>query len=125
MNLRDRFRAKSPSPAATTPTGENGRPVATEPAAERMPAAEINDRRHGLKARVHRRMVERLRSIAEEHSFERVSAAHKGAGKMVRAASPGGWRTNLTAEEQQAMLDIMGDKLAELRYLPRPGAVAA
>jgi hypothetical protein len=68
---------------------------------------------------------QRLRAIAEEHSFERMSAADKGAGKVVRAASPGAWRTNLTAEEQQAMLDIMGDKLADLRYLPGPGAVAA
>jgi pilus assembly protein CpaF len=59
MNLRDRFRAKNTSPASA-PNGDNGRHVATAPAAERVPAAEIHDRRHGLKARVHRLMVERL-----------------------------------------------------------------
>ncbi len=59
----------------------------------------------------------RLEAIAEEQSFERVSAAEKGGGKEVRAAKPGGWRVNLSAEEQRVMLEIMGEKLAELRYI--------
>jgi hypothetical protein len=66
---------------------------------------------------------DRLRSIADAHAYERVSAAEKGTGKVVRAASPGAWRSNLSAEEQRALLEIMGDKLAELRYLA--GAAAA
>lgn len=66
---------------------------------------------------------EQLTSIAEAHSYERLSEEEKGSGKVVRAASPGGWRRNLSAEEQEAMLEIMGDKLVELRYIP--GAIAA
>jgi Sulfotransferase family len=65
----------------------------------------------------------RLAAIADAHSYERVAAEEKGQGKVVRAASPGGWRRNLSAEEQEAMLEIMGDKLVELRYVP--GAVRA
>jgi Sulfotransferase domain len=61
---------------------------------------------------------ERLEAIARDHSYERVSNADKGGGKEVRAAKPGGWRVNLSAEEQKAMLEIMGEKLAELRYIP-------
>ena len=41
----------------------------------------------------------------------------EGGGKEVRAAKPGGWRVNLSAEERKAMLEIMGEKLAELRYI--------
>ncbi|HMB68396.1 MAG TPA: CpaF family protein [bacterium] len=67
MNLRDRFRAKNTSPT-TAPPAENGRTGAA-PAAERVPAAEIHDRRHGLKARVHRLMVERL-NLASIDSLE-------------------------------------------------------
>jgi Sulfotransferase family len=61
---------------------------------------------------------ERLEAIARDHSYERVSSVDKGGGKEVRAAKPGGWRVNLSAEEQKAMLEIMGEKLAELRYIP-------
>ena len=67
---------------------------------------------------------ERLALIARDHSYARVSHAHKGGGKEVRAAKPGGWRVNLSAEEQKAMLEIMGDKLAELHYI-RAAAVPA
>jgi hypothetical protein len=60
----------------------------------------------------------RLAEIAEEHAYDAVSDHNKGEGKEVRAAKPGGWRANLTAEEQRAMLEIMGEKLTELRYIP-------
>jgi hypothetical protein len=60
----------------------------------------------------------RLAEIAEEHAYHAVSDHNKGEGKEVRAANPGGWRANLTAEEQGAMLEIMGEKLTELRYIP-------
>jgi Sulfotransferase family len=59
-----------------------------------------------------------LARIAAEHAYDAVSDDDKGEGKAVRSANPGGWRTNLTAEEQRAMLEIMGEKLAELRYIP-------
>jgi hypothetical protein len=66
---------------------------------------------------------DRLMTIADQQSYDKVSAAEKGGGKEVRAAKPGGWRANLSAEEQKAMLEIMGEKLAELRYIP--GATVA
>ncbi len=50
------------------------------------------------------------------NAFEAVRKRRRGPGKAVRAATPGLWRQNLTAEEQQAMHEIMGDKLRELGY---------
>jgi hypothetical protein len=60
----------------------------------------------------------RLAEIAGRHAYDAVSDDDKGEGKQVRSAKPGGWRANLTAEEQRAMLEIMGEKLTELRYIP-------
>jgi hypothetical protein len=60
----------------------------------------------------------RLAEIADRHAYDAVTDDAKGEGKEVRSAKPGGWRANLTAEEQRAMLEIMGGKLAELRYIP-------
>jgi len=65
----------------------------------------------------------RLASIAQAQSYDRVSTADKGRGKVVRAANPGGWRTSMSADEQAAMLEIMGEALAELGYVP--SAIAA
>jgi hypothetical protein len=50
------------------------------------------------------------------NDFDAFPAAAKGSGKPLRAARPGLWRENLTAEEQAAMTDIMGPQLAELGY---------
>ena len=61
---------------------------------------------------------DRLATIAEEHAYDQVAAHDKGEGKVVRAAKPGGWRVNLNPEERRAMLEIMGEKLTELRYIP-------
>ena len=66
----------------------------------------------------------RLREIADAHAYERVADSDKGSGKVVRAANPGGWRASMSAEEQRAMLEIMGPKLAELRYLAGTAAAA-
>jgi hypothetical protein len=60
----------------------------------------------------------RLTAIADELAYDAVSDDDKGEGKEVRSAKPGRWRANLTVEEQRAMLEIMGEKLAELRYIP-------
>jgi len=65
----------------------------------------------------------RLREIADARAYERVADSDKGTGKVVRAANPGGWRASMSAEEQRAMVEIMGPKLAELRYVA--GAVQA
>ncbi len=68
---------------------------------------------------------DRLERIAEEHSYERLPGEDKGDGKEVRAAEPGAWREHLTDDEQRAMHEIMGAKLAELGYLGRLAAQAA
>jgi hypothetical protein len=60
---------------------------------------------------------ERLQEAAAEHSFTSVPGSKKGDGMEIRAAEPGSWRRNLTAAEQRAMYEVMGDKLSELGYV--------
>jgi hypothetical protein len=60
---------------------------------------------------------DRLEEIVTSHAYGRVPERSKGAGKVVRAARPGGWRENMTRAERDAMLQIMGPKLEELGYL--------
>jgi Sulfotransferase family len=50
------------------------------------------------------------------NSFEDYPEDVKGKGKPLRFASPGRWRESMAAEEQAAIHEIMGDKLAELGY---------
>lgn len=57
-----------------------------------------------------------LKGIVRRNAFEAVRKRRRGPGKDVRAATPGLWRQNLSPEEQQAMHEIMGDKLRELGY---------
>ena len=57
-----------------------------------------------------------VEAIVARNAFEAVPKGRRGPGKAVRAATPGLWRENLTPEEQQAMHEIMGDKLGELGY---------
>jgi hypothetical protein len=57
-----------------------------------------------------------IQAIAARYAFGAVPKRRRGPGKAVRAATPGLWRQNLTPEEQQAMHEIMGDKLRELGY---------
>jgi hypothetical protein len=59
----------------------------------------------------------RLNRIAANREFARAARSERGGGNFMRAANPGGWRRNLSAKEQNAMLEIMGPKLAELGYL--------
>jgi hypothetical protein len=49
-------------------------------------------------------------------AMERKSGGEMGQGTFVRAASPGLWRKNLSAEEQATVHDILGEKLLELGY---------
>jgi Sulfotransferase family len=58
----------------------------------------------------------KLREVAECHAFDRTSGKQRGSGKEKRFAEPGRWRENLTAAEQAAMRELMGDKLEELGY---------
>jgi len=53
-------------------------------------------------------------AIVEQHSFDR--AAVRGPNEFVRAASPGGWRENLTADEQGMIQKIMQPTLDRFGY---------
>jgi hypothetical protein len=54
--------------------------------------------------------------LVEGQSFERLPAEHRGPDKIFRAAQPGLWRENLTAEEQAAVERVIGPKLRDLGY---------
>jgi hypothetical protein len=60
----------------------------------------------------------RLREIAVAHDYEQVPSHEKGASKEIRAAEPGGWQRHMTPAEQQAMYEVMGERLVEVGYLP-------
>jgi hypothetical protein len=60
----------------------------------------------------------RLREIAVAHDYDQVPSHEKGASKEIRAAEPGGWQQHMTAAEQQAMYEVMGERLVEVGYLP-------
>jgi hypothetical protein len=57
-----------------------------------------------------------LRDSVETNAFEAIPQVLKGPGTPRRAATPGMWRENMSAAEQEAMLEIIGPKLAELGY---------
>ncbi len=57
-----------------------------------------------------------LRDAVEANAFENLPSFSKGPGKPRRTATPGLWRENMSPEEQDAMNEIMGAKLAELGY---------
>ena len=60
--------------------------------------------------------AERLAEVAAEHAYAKVPAAERGAGKFVRAASPGSWCERLNEEEQAALLEIVGDTVRGYGY---------
>ena len=57
-----------------------------------------------------------LRKAIEVNSFEATPRRFRGPGTPRRAATPGLWRENMSASEQEAMLEIVAPKLAELGY---------
>ena len=57
-----------------------------------------------------------LRQAVRAHRFTSLRNRVRGKRNGVRAASPGLWRENLSATEQEAMQEILGPKLAELGY---------
>jgi hypothetical protein len=59
-----------------------------------------------------------LREIALAHDYDRVPTEEKGASKEIRAAEPGAWERHMTPAEQQAMYEVMGERLVEVGYLP-------
>jgi sulfotransferase family protein len=60
----------------------------------------------------------RLREIAQAHDYDRVPREEKGESKEIRAAEPGAWQRHMTPAEQQAMYEVMGERLVEVGYLP-------
>lgn len=62
------------------------------------------------------RSPRQIRSAIRAHRFGSLRNRLRGKRKGVRAASPGLWRENLSAPEQEAMEQIMGPKLRELGY---------
>jgi hypothetical protein len=65
---------------------------------------------------------ESLDGIAAANEFSRVPESHKGAGREIRRAEPGGWATHMSREEILEMHEILAEKLNELGYL-RPGDI--
>jgi hypothetical protein len=57
-----------------------------------------------------------LRVLIEKHEFEKLPEEARGPQSFFRAASPGLWRENLSAEEQAAVTEVLGPKLRELGY---------
>src|SRR5437588_12035043 len=57
-----------------------------------------------------------LGSLIERHSFQAIPEQERGAKAFVRAATPGLWRRNLSADEQETLQRIIGPKLLELGY---------
>jgi hypothetical protein len=60
----------------------------------------------------------RLGEIARVHDYASVPSDEKGSSKEIRSAAPGGWQRHMTAAEQQAMYEVMGERLVEVGYLP-------
>jgi hypothetical protein len=65
---------------------------------------------------------DQLGAIASANEFSRVPETHKGKGREIRRAEPGGWATHMSREEIIAMHEILAVKLEELGYL-RPGDI--
>jgi Sulfotransferase family len=59
---------------------------------------------------------ERLDALVERHAFESLPEKVRGERAFNRAATPGLWRENLSDDEQRAIHEIVGGKLAELGY---------
>ena len=58
----------------------------------------------------------RIEEVAAKHAYTNVPVTERGAGKFVRSASPGSWCERLSEEEQEALLEVLGDTVRELGY---------
>ena len=57
-----------------------------------------------------------IAAAVRHHRFGSLRNRLRGRRKGVRAASPGLWRSNMTAAEQEALTELIGPKLLELGY---------
>jgi hypothetical protein len=62
--------------------------------------------------------------VVAAHRFEKQPRAARGRQRFIRRAQPGGWRDSLTAAEQDAMHEVMGETLAEFGYPVEPHLAA-
>ena len=62
--------------------------------------------------------ADRIRSLVEAHTFEKIPDEQRGPKQFFRAATPGAWRKNLRQIEQERVDEILGPKLRELGYEP-------
>ncbi len=62
------------------------------------------------------RSENRLQQIAARRSFAAVPEHKRGETQRVRSAKPGRWRENLSEDEQQSVMQIVGPRLARLGY---------
>jgi hypothetical protein len=58
----------------------------------------------------------RIEEVAAKHDYANVPARERGAGKFVRSASPGSWTERLSDQEQDALLEVVGDYCEALGY---------
>jgi len=56
-------------------------------------------------------------ALVARHAFESIPEAERGTGHFHRSATPGSWSKNLSPEEQEAVLAILGPKLTALGYV--------
>jgi ribosomal protein L34E len=61
-----------------------------------------------------------LTASIERHRFERLPGTDRGAGCEQRLATPGAWQERLSAAEQEAMHEVLGEALREFGYAPDP-----
>jgi ribosomal protein L34E len=62
-----------------------------------------------------------LPAAIERQRFERLPGTDRGAGCEQRLATPGAWRERLSAAEQEAMHEVLGEALREFGYqIPDP-----
>jgi hypothetical protein len=64
------------------------------------------------------RSQSRLQQIVAGRSFAAVPEHKRGETKRVRSATPGRWRENLSGDEQESVMQIVGPRLARLGYEP-------
>jgi hypothetical protein len=67
----------------------------------------------------------RVPEVVEGHRFEKLPRESRGPRSFTRQARPGGWRDNLSAAEQVAMHEALGDALEEFGYTADPPLAAA
>jgi hypothetical protein len=67
----------------------------------------------------------RVPEVVEGHRFEKLPRESRGPRSFTRQARPGGWRDNLSAAEQEAMHEALGDALEEFGYTADPPLAAA